>query len=616
MQDVKWALRDRLLRGVVWFGAAALAITEIFGAFHLLRRGPLLAAWLLIAGAAAISLYRRRPSLAHVRMKPVESAIAFLISAIVAVTGLTAWMAPPNTYDAMAYHMPRVVYWAQSGSVGFFPTTYYNQVSFPPLAEYLVLHTYVISGGDHFVNLLATLAFAGCIIGVSAIAAAMGVGSKGQALAALVCATLPNAILQASGAKNDTLLALWLVTMVYFAVCGDVPLAALSCALALATKGTAYVFAPPLMLGAWWISRKGRPYRLAAWVVAACLLLNGPQYIRNIRLSGSPLGFDTPFGDGRLPWRNAHPGWKATVSNALRNLSDQLGTSSAARNQQVFQAVLRVHAMLGIDPQSPDTTWNDASYTAPLNTRHEANANNRWHLLLLAIAAVYAAWRDRRWLAYAASLVLAFLLFCFWLRWQPYGARLLLPFFVAGAPLGGFLLDRIRPMVLTLLVCLFLADTARLPALQNWTRPLRGPGNLFVTRRDDNYFADIRQHHNEASYRAAVDRVARSGCNRVGIDIWLNQLEYPFQALLRERNPRVHFVHAPTSEPVCTVLCLDCAGNESKVTTYRNIGPPVVLGQFVLFLPERLAARDESEYIERRETRAIAGLDRLRLRSR
>jgi hypothetical protein len=353
--------------------------------------------------------------------------------------------------------------------------------------------------------------------------------------------------------------------------------------LALATKGTAYVFAPPLLLGAWLIAGKGRPYRTAGWIAAACVLLNGPQYIRNIRLSGSPLGFDTPFADGRLPWRNAHPGWESTVSNGLRNLSDQLGTGSAARNQQVFRAVMRIHEFLRIDPQSPDTTWQGASYAPPVNTRHEANANNRWHLLLLAIAAVYAAWRDRRWLLSAASLLLAFLLFCFWVRWQPYGARLLLPLFIAGAPIGGFLLAQIRPMVLTVLVCLFLADTARLPVLQNWTRPLRGPGNLLVTRRDDNYFADIRQHRNETSYRDAVDRVAQSGCDRVGIDITRNQLEYPFQALLRERNPRVRFVHAPAPTPVCAVLCLDCAGDLSKIAAYSGIGPPAALGQFLLF---------------------------------
>ncbi len=564
-------------------GTATLLLTEILSPFHLLRRGPLIAAWLALAAVAASRMHWRRPSFPAIRLRPLETAIAAIAATIVFLTAATAWLAPPNTYDAMAYHLPRVVYWAQAGSVAFFPTPYFNQVSFPPLAEYFMLHTYLLSGGDHFVNLVSAAAFAGCIVGVSAVAGAMGLASKGQALAALFCATLPNAILQASGAKNDSVLALWLVAAVYFALRRDAPFTGLSCALALATKGTAYLFLPPLLLAAWLLSGRARPYRMLAWAAAACLVLNGPQYIRNLRLSGSPLGFDSPFADGRLPWRNRHPGWRSTVSNALRHFSEQLGTPNPRRNRQVFDAIVGVHALLGLDPQSPDTTWNGAAFTPPENTRHEANANNRWHLLLLAIAAAYAAWRDRRALVYAISLLAAFLLYCFWVRWQPYGARLLLPLFIAAAPLAGLLLERIRPMLLTVLVCLFLADTARLPALQNWTRPLRGPANLFVTRRDDNYFSDIRQHHNEASYREAVDRVARSGCNRVAIDIRRNQLEYPFQALLRERNPAVSFVHAPA--PACAVLCLDCAGDPASLARYSHLGPPIPIGQFLLYLP-------------------------------
>jgi hypothetical protein len=149
--------------------------------------------------------------------------------------------------------------------------------------------------------------------------------------------------------------------------------------------------------------------------------------------------------------------------------------------------------------------------------------------------------------------------------------------------------------VAAILTCAFLVDIARLPAIDNWTRPLKGPHNLFTTSRDDNYFSDMGQWDNAASYREAVDRTARSGCERVGIDINRNQLEYPFQALLRERDPAVQFVHVgvenasaryavPGLPRPCAVFCPDCTGVPKQIDRYRALGPGIEIGRFLLFL--------------------------------
>jgi hypothetical protein len=585
-------LRDFLLRALVLFGVVVALLTEVLSPFHLLRRAPLTVAWLIVALAAAALLYFRRPKFPRVAIRPLEAAIAGVVAVIAGVVGLTAILSPPNSADAMAYHMPRVVYWAQSGSVAFFPTPYFNQISLQPLAEYLMLHTYLLSGGDRFVNLVAFGAFFASVIGVSAVAGAMGLGSKGQAFAALVCATLPNGILQASGAKNDCLLACWLVSLVYFVARRDAPFSGLAAGLALATKATAYLFAPPLVAGVllWmWLEKQQVPWlRMAACLAGGVLLINTPQYVRNLRLSGSPMGYDSAHGDGVFRWRNEHPGWKSTVSNLLRNTSEQLGARSPRWNQAVFDAVVRIHRALGIDPQDPDTTWRWAEYVPPINANHEANANNRWHLLLVVFAAAFVVVRpSRTWTIYAAALLAAALLFCFYLKWQPYLARLELPLFVLAAPLAAYLLTRLRPALLAVLVCAFLVNNARPALFENWTRPLKGPNSLWVTSRDSNYFSDMVQWNKGVSYFPAVELTARSGCETVGIDISQNPLEYPFQALLRERNSNVRFVHtgvANASARPCAVLCLDCAGLQKKIAQYAPIGPPIEIGRILLFL--------------------------------
>ena len=570
-------------------GAAALVLTELLSPFHLLTRWPLAAAWLL-AIAACI---RFGPHAAlRWRFLPLETSFAAVILAIGGVVALTAILSPPNSADAMAYHLPRVVYWAQSGSVAFFPTPYLNQIMLQPLAEYLMLHTYLLTGADRLVNLIACAAFAGSIVGVSAVAAALGLNTRAQAFAALFCATLPNAILQASGAKNDFLLAFWLVCAVYFTARRDAPLLALSAALALATKGTAYLFLPPVLLYAAAVL----PRRQLAWIAAAVCLLNGPQYARNLQLSRSPLGFDSAQGDGVFRWRNEHLTWKPVVSNVLRHTSEQLGARSVRWNQSVYDAVVRIHVLLGIDPQDRDTTWPGARYAPPLNANHEANANNRWHLLLLAAAAIFAvATRNRQWTRYAAALLAAFLFFCLYLKWQPFLARLELPLFVLGAPLAAFLVETLRYPAVAVILAVFLVNNARPALFENWTRPLKGPHSLWATTRDANYFSDMGQWNNRASYLESVDRTARSGCTEVGLDISQNQLEYPFQALLRERQPKAHFVHtgvanasaryaAAGTPPPCAVLCPDCIANQQKIALYRELGPPIEIGRFLLFL--------------------------------
>ncbi len=162
------------------------------------------------------------------------------------------------------------------------------------MAEYLVLHTYVLTGGDRLGNMPKFLGFVFSAIAVSVIAARFGGRRRGQLLSAAVCVTLPNGILQASGAKNDYLLAAFLAAMVYFAFGQsrrDLLFSGLALALAVFTKATAYLFAPPL-LAALWIPRvrrePGSVLRAASFALLAILLVNGTFYVRNIRLGGSP----------------------------------------------------------------------------------------------------------------------------------------------------------------------------------------------------------------------------------------------------------------------------------------------------------------------------------------
>jgi 4-amino-4-deoxy-L-arabinose transferase-like glycosyltransferase len=647
--------RDRFLRAAVAFGLTVVLATEMLSAFGLLRRGPMVAVWSVALLAALARGWRTRRPAPWRGMRPRVDAIILLAIvgclAIVIATGVTAAYSPPNSTDAMAYHMPRVVYWAEQGSVRFFPTPYLTQIMLQPMAEYWMLDGYLLAGGDWFVNFGQWFAALGCMIGASAVARLLGARARGQAIAAVFCATLPAGILAASGAKNDYVMAMWAVAAVYFALqwrenlerlTGEIRIGpenrgacptkgtqeggagAFACqpslidalflgaavGLALFTKATAYLFLPwpiaaVLLPAVWRQRRRAAPLAIAALVCA--LAVNLPHYWRNWDLSGSAMGFDSAQGDGLFRWRNETYGWKQTVSNMLRHAAEQLGGRSSRWNQGVYDFVLAAHRDLGIDVNDPATTTRWSVYEAPRNANHETNAPNRWHLLLLAVVACILAWRalrarDRRRAVYALALVCGFVVFCAYLKWAPFVARYQLPLFVLGAPLAAVVEEFgwrwLRPLWIQLAICLFLLSGARLPAIENWVRPLRGPRSVLRVSRDNQYFADMTHWENRASYFAAASALEGSACKTIGIDIHNLQLEYPLQALVREARPDAQFVHtgidnvsrryAPSvAAAACAIACLDCQGDDARLNLYRAFPTRVIAGKFVVLLKDR-----------------------------
>jgi Dolichyl-phosphate-mannose-protein mannosyltransferase len=611
-------IRDCFLRAFTIAGVALVAITETLSAFGALRRAPVVACWALLAVGAGIAILRAPRRRLH---WPRVDAVAFVcvagIAWVLLMTGITAAFSPPNSADAMAYHMPRVLYWAEQASVRFFPTQYLNQIMLQPLAEYGMLHLYLLSGSDRLTNFVQWFGSLASIVGVSAVAGELGFGARGQAMAALFCATLPAGVLASSGAKNDYFMAMWLVAAVYFALrftrsgrridalfLG----AALGCALL--TKATAYLFAAPLLAAIFVIRREVRlkPRAAGATVALVCgFLINLPLYARNYGLSGSPLGFDSAFGNGSLRWRNEAFGWRETVSNMLRNTSQQLGARSARWNRDVYDAVLWIHQRLGIDVNDPRTTWRWSSFAPPRNANQEADAPNRWELLMLVVAGCVLLWRaargrDRLLACYAVALFAGFVLFCAYLKWQPFMARLFLPLFVVASPIVAITGEPVHPrfakavLAAQLVLCWFLLDNARLPVLENWTRPLEGPRSVLRVPRDRQYFADMVQWRDQIpSYFSTADLLAQNECRTVGIDLTDFQLEYPLMALLRERDRRFAFLHTgvenaskryrqPVSAEPCAVVCLDCAGDPARLGVYAGYPRAVTIGRFVVLL--------------------------------
>ncbi|MDM0081991.1 glycosyltransferase family 39 protein [Variovorax sp. J31P179] len=537
-----------LLAALLW-GAAVLLVTEFLSFLKLLAFGPLLAAWVVACTVPiGVLIYgrahpmRRQAASPANRASPFEKLILFYLAAVLATTAVLAWVAPPNTWDSMTYHMSRVVHWVQNRSVDFYPTAILRQLHSNPWAEYAILNLQLATGGDRLANFVQWFAMAGSVLGVSLIAKELGAARRGQVFAAAVCASIPMGILQSTSTQTDYAVAFWLVCLVYFSLRliekADALHAlgvGLALGLALLTKGTAYVFAFSFV--AWLVlsslrQRDRRKLVLVGGALVVAVVVNVPHYARNFEMYGSPLGPGSEGGD--FVYANQLLSPAAITSNVLRNLGLNLAIYEPV-DRATEKIIYKVHERLGISPKDPRTTWPGTEFHVR-DSHNEDDAGNTAPLLLIVIALViYLSQPGKHWRVsiYAGSIVFAFLFFSTYLKWQPWHSRLQLPMFVLWAPFVGLMLARWRRFELgsILLVLLILAS---LPSFVfSATKPVLSASGIFDTGRTHQYF--FKNPSVESPYGAAAQAIAEMQCRDVGLMIGGDDWEYPLWVMLKEK---------------------------------------------------------------------------------
>src|SRR5580765_5791552 len=159
--------RDRrgasLEAAMVW-GVMVLVITEVLSVPGWLSWQGLAALWLFVDAGLVFAVLRADFANGHGVKVDAWAAVtrvgwadrARLVAAglVMALVGVVALLSPPNTWDAMQYHLPRIVHWIQNRSVAFYPTHELKQLHMAPGAEYAMLQLHALWGGDRLDNLV------------------------------------------------------------------------------------------------------------------------------------------------------------------------------------------------------------------------------------------------------------------------------------------------------------------------------------------------------------------------------------------------------------------------------------------------------------------------------
>lgn len=548
--------RTAFLSSAVTWGVATVVITEFLTLLRALTRETLVICWVIVTVAAALIAVRHTSlpqTLPRWRARPpslVTLTISVPIVAILIATGFICILGWPNQWDTMVYHLSRVDHWVQNNSVAFYPTHIVRQLFNPPWTEYTMLHLTLLGGDERFANLPQWFSMFGSLLGVSLIAKRLGAAPLGQLFSALFCATIPMGILQASGTQNDYVTAFWLVCVTDAlldlqsqpaSTAGALKVGA-SVGLALFTKGTAYIFVGPLLLALWLAVRASRPVnvlRQGAMIVLLVLALNTPHYLRNLDTFGTPLGprnlgSATEVDDDLANETFSLP---ILISNLVRNLALHAGTPLPAINSAVRTRIERWHTWLGIDVNDPRSTrlYPEHRFAIVGTPTNPDRTGNPIHLFLIALATIVtvASGKLRRngalW-SYVGALFMAFVLFSFLLKWQPWHSRLHLPLFVLWSPVLALVYDLCPKMLLAL--GMLLTVGAWPPLVHNYLHPLLGNRSVLRTDRIAQYFPF--RPMVQAEYVGAAEFLRSRNCADVGLVLGWDDFEHPLWVLLPE----------------------------------------------------------------------------------
>jgi len=544
--------RRAFLSAAIVSGLLLAVMTEVLSLFNEVRYTSLAVCWGVAVCAAAVYCLLRRRDLREWRKRWAHAGAmdCLLLGAALAVvllpTLLIAVVCPPNNLDSMTYHMTKVMHWIQNGSVAHYPTSGPRQLYLSPWAEFAIMHLQILSGGDHLANLVQWFAMCGSIVGVTLIAQELGASGRVQACSAIIVATLPMGILQATSTQNDFVVSFWLVCFVYFGLLllqewrpAYAVAAGAALGLAILTKGTAYIFALPFVVWFACAGLKNRWRSAGKFVLTLALLvvaLNSGHWMRNYRLWGNPLSTD------KAKVGNEYLSPAVFISNLTRNVVFQTWTPVEQLNQLQYRTLEHLHDALGIDISDPRTTMFEKPFKMITTSTHEDFAGNGLHLLLFLLALPVLALRWRKLppnaLLLCLALVAGYFLFSGLIKWSVWGNRLQLPFFVLASPLLAvvFPFEQRRRLAYVVTAGLLLCSTPWI--FKNHTRQLIGEWSILTLERERLYFTGRQKV--EPYYLALVNSLAGNGsCDTIAIVSSEDGYEYPLWVLMRNRLGRM-----------------------------------------------------------------------------
>lgn len=555
-------LKEQSALAFITLSAVLCLSTEILSFFSILYEGPITLLHILISLGLLASLYAiPRTTTFSLNASSELPIIAFAILCAIPAF-ITALAAPPNNWDSMTYHLPRIFHWLQNHSLEHYATYVVRQLYLNPGHEILLTHLIGLAGSDLHAGLFNALSFLIALITVAAITERLGGNKTTQIVAITFAATIPMAILQSHTTQNDLLHGVFLLTCTLGALLTRASpslsrqfLMWSSAGLAVLTKGLALVYLPPLILLVFpcksLLSARSRATTLVG--ILLFLALSIGHFHRNYRAFENPLGPTTgPHTIGM--YSIASPTIAATISNIIRNIALHSNSAFAPFQRALNEVSGPIHSLLAIDPNDPLTTWmgTDLSMLQP-GAINEDLAGNGNHLLLIAVTLIVIVITARKsQYAFFSALrpicaaILAGIILSAVTKWQPWASRLHLPLFLIAVPSVALVITQRLGLIISAITSLFLLTQALPYWAHNHIRPLTGPNSVLHQPTRPERFAA--KPFLAPEFRRLSRHLKQKRCQSIGVIASEDEWEQPLFTNLYTR-PTVHACPAPSTDP-------------------------------------------------------------------
>ena len=429
--------------GIAFF---SYIICEILSLFNIFSFNYVLISWILINGVIIyLNIEIIKINVFNIFSQKIiipkkETNILFLILfLIIFPLLLLAIFIPPNNWDSMAYHLPRIEHWIENKNIYPYPTNIVRQVLTSPLSEYIIVNFQILAGTDAFSNLVQFASFIFILFSGTLIFSILKINYRGQLFLLLALLSIPMMLFQATTTQTDLLATFFFLSFLLFALLliqtntnfkTNFIFLALSLTLGILTKYHIAIFAAPIVIYLLFDILKKKNNKNIIFIILISVLTIAvilvPLFARNIYFFGSITGKD--LFDENATIVNSTISIQNMLSNNFKHIFDFISLPINGYNNLLFSINHSLHNLIGVSENMPGNNWAGEPFTIN-NHLNEDTAGSAIHavLIIISLFLFFKSKQRTKLLLLFAYCFIAFSLYGLMFRYTPFDIRLLLP---------------------------------------------------------------------------------------------------------------------------------------------------------------------------------------------